>query len=320
MDLFEQKHIAPMLLHQTQPFDSDDYVFELKFDGVRCIAYLDPEKGEVTLENKRFRDVSALFPELSEMFRCITSHVVLDGELVVFVNGMPDFFALQRRTLLGDSFRIARAAGTCPVQFVAFDILYLDGKDLTNLPLMLRKKMLKQNVKEGNGLAISRYIERNGVAFFSLVKAKNLEGIVAKRKDGLYHIGKRTRDWLKIKVMQDEELLICGYHPDENGAVKDLVLCERVDEVCAESGVQREFRAKNGALVCRGKVYLGISREERKIIESFAAKNPAGKPIFPQYKNVVWMKPQLVGTVEYMHKTANGSLRQPVWKGLRADV
>ena len=159
-------------------------------------------------------------------------------------------------------------------------------------------------MREGNNLTISRYIESNGVAFFELTKSQELEGIVAKHKDGLYHIGKRTRDWLKIKVMQDEDLLILGYQPDEDGDVKDLIL---------------GYYDEDGKLQCRGKVYLGISKEERGIIAQFAKTNTVKKPWFLKYKNAVWLKPQLVGTAHFMHETARGGMRQPVWKGLRFD-
>lgn len=291
-----------MLLYETQPFDDENYIYELKLDGIRCLAYIDGKS--VVLQNKRHKDVTAIYPELSQMNKCAERRVILDGELVVLnKDGKPDFYALQRRSLMTDSFKISLAAKSNPVQFVAYDIIYHNGKDLTDKPLMERKKILSESVNEGNNLTISRYIESNGVAFFELAKAQELEGIVAKRKDGLYHIGRRTRDWLKIKVMQDEDLLILGYQPDEHGEVKDLILGYYDD----------------GKLQCRGKVYLGISKEERGIIAQFAKTNTVKKPWFPKYKNAVWLKPQLVGTAHFMHETARGGMRQPVWKGLRFD-
>lgn len=303
MDLFEEKNISPMLLQEVkEPFDDEDYIYELKLDGIRCIAYIEPKS--VSLQNKRFKELSPLYPELSDMCKCVKKKVILDGELVVLTDGKPDFYALQRRSLMTDSFRIALASKKNPVQFAAYDILYYDGKDLTDKPLMERKAILSQNVKEGNGMSISRYIEEKGIAFFEHAKGQDLEGIVAKRKDGLYHVGKRTRDWIKIKVMQDEDLLICGYQPNEDGKVKDLIL---------------GYYDEKGTLKCRGKVYLGISKEERKIISDFAKKNTVKKPWFDKYKNVVWLKPELVGTAHFMHETENGGMRQPVWKGLRDD-
>lgn len=302
-DLFEDKNISPMLLYQTDPFDDDDYVFELKLDGIRCIAYVD--STSVTLHNKRFKDVTGLYPELSKICECVKNRVVLDGELVVLNDdGKPDFYALQRRSLMTDDFRIRLAAEKAPVQFVAYDILYCGGEDLTGKILTERKKILAREVKEGNGLSVSRFIEGAGRAFFELAKREGLEGIVAKKKSGLYHIGKRTRDWVKIKVMQDEDLLICGYQPDEKGKVKDLILGD-YDE--------------SGVLQCRGKVFLGVSEEERKIVAEFAERNGVKKPWFDKYEGAVWLKPRLCGVVQYMHLTEGGGMRQPVWKGLRDD-
>ena len=238
------------------------------------------------------------------MSKCVKKNTVLDGELVVLTDGKPDFYALQKRSLMSDKFRIQLAARSNPVQFAAYDILYYDGKDLTDKPLMERKEILQEKVKEGNGLSISRYIEEKGIAFFSLAKEQDLEGIVAKKKDGLYHIGKRTSEWIKIKVMQDEDLLICGFQPDEDGLPKDLIL---------------GYYDEKGNLKCRGKVYLGVSKEERALILQYAKKNTVKDAWFEKYKNVVWLKPELVGTVRFMHETQNGGMRQPVWKGLRED-
>ena len=301
-DLFIDKNIDPMLLYETEPFDSDEHIFELKLDGIRCIAYIEPKS--VVLQNKRHKDVTDIYPELSDMKKCVKKRVILDGELVVLIDGKPNFYALQNRSLMSDEFRIKLAAKNDPVQFVAYDILYLDGKDLTVKPLMERKEMLNKAVTEGHGLSISRYIEKNGIAFFELAKQEKLEGIVAKKKDGLYHIGKRTHDWVKIKVMQDEDLFVCGYQPDENGNVKDLIL---------------GYYDDNDKLQCRGKVYLGVSESDRKITGEFAKKNTVKRPWFEKYKNAVWLKPELIGTAHFMNETENGGMRQPVWKGLRTD-
>ena len=300
MDLFEQKNISPMLLYQVEPFDDKDYIFELKLDGIRCIAYIDTKS--VVLQNKRFKDVTDIYPELKDMNKCVKHKVILDGELVVLTDGRPDFYALQTRSLMTDKFRIELAAKRNPVQFVAYDIIYNNGKDLTNTVLIKRKEILQKSIEEKNNLSISRYIEEKGKAFFELAKKENLEGIVAKKKDGLYHIGKRTRDWVKIKVMQDDDLIVLGYKPDDKGNVKDLIL-----------GYE-----ENGKLKCKGGVYLGISKEERAIIKRFA-RNNKGEPISNKYKDVIWIKPELIGTVQYMQETESGNMRQPVWKGLKMD-
>jgi len=292
-----------MLLNEVkEPFDDEDYIYELKLDGIRCVAYIEPKS--VTLQNKRFKDLTPIYPELTDICKCVKKRVILDGELVVLTDGKPDFYALQKRSLMGDKFRISLAAKKNPVQFVAYDILYFNGKDLTDKPLMERKEKLSSVVTEGYNLSVSRWIEKSGITFFELAKKESLEGIVAKKKDGLYHIGKRTSDWIKIKVMQDEDLFVLGYQPDEDGKVKDLIL---------------GYYDEKGVLKCRGKVYLGVSKAEQKIIAEFAKKNTVKKPWFDKYKNAVWLKPQLVGTAHFMHETESGGMRQPVWKGMRED-
>ena len=165
-DLFDKKNISPMLLYQTEPFDGEDYIFELKLDGIRCIADIDEES--VVLQNKRWKDITDTYPELKEMYKCVKHRVILDGELVAFVDGIPNFYALQTRSLMTDKFKIEIASKRNPIQFVAYDILYYNGKDLTDKPLMERKRILSESIKEGNNLSISRYIEQDGKAFLNL--------------------------------------------------------------------------------------------------------------------------------------------------------
>lgn len=297
-DLFSDRNISPMLMYETEPFDDENYIYELKLDGIRCLAYLGDNATE--LMNKRNKNVTEIYPELKEIHRCAKKKCILDGELVVFNDGVPDFYALQARSLKTDEFKIKLASKKNPVQFVAYDILYCDGEQITDKPLMERKKIMEDNISESNGLSISRYIERDGIKFFELAKARGLEGIVAKEKSGKYYIGKRTRKWLKIKVMQEEDLIICGYQPDENGYPKDIVLGERDDK---------------GNLVYRGKVFLGVSKEERALLYEYATKGTT-KPHFELKGDIVWLEPKLIGTVRYMHVTENG-FRQPVWKGIK---
>lgn len=302
-DLFNDKNISPMLLYQVKPFDDEDYIYELKLDGIRCLAYLDAEN--TTLRNKRNKDVTDIYPELSGIHKCAKKKCILDGELVIFKDGKPDFYSLQARSLKSDTFKIKLAAKKMPVQFVAYDMIYIDGERITDKPLMERKELMAENLSESNDLSISRYIEKEGIAFFELAKKQGLEGIVAKKKYGKYYIGKRTREWVKIKVMQDEDVLICGYQPDEEGNVKDLVLGYYDDN----------------KIQLRGKVYLGVSKQEREIIKKFAEKNYLNEALFKEYsdKDIVWVKPILVGNVQYMHTTETGSMRQPVWKGLKTE-
>ncbi len=305
MDIFETKNISPMLLeHISEPFNSEDYIFELKLDGIRCLAYLD--ERQTILKNKRNKDVTDVYPELKQIHKQIKKRCILDGELVSLnKDGSPNFFALQKRSLLTDKFRIELEMEKNKVNFVAYDILYLDDKQTTNLTLTERKKLLKNNIKENELLSISRIVENEGIKLFELTQQLSLEGIVAKKKNSTYQIGKRSKDWIKIKNLIDEDFYICGLMFDEDNQIKDLVLTTKV----------------NGKYINRGKVYLNISKEEQNFILNFALTHTKNKPLFEIYsdKNILWIEPKLVCTVQYMMQTKDGNLRQPVFKGLRTD-
>jgi len=150
-----------------------------------------------TLISRHGKDLSSIFPEV-QLHNAVKTSVVLDGELVVMTNGVPDFYALRARSLMKNDFKINLASKTTPVSFVTFDILYLDGENLCNKPLHERKKILAVNVKENNNLSISRFIETNGLDLFNAAVENNLEGVIAKRADGIYRPNKRTHDWLKF--------------------------------------------------------------------------------------------------------------------------
>lgn len=297
-DPFEARSFAPMLFYESEPFDSPDYIYELKMDGIRALAYLDTDK--ITIINKRGKDVTANYPELSSIHAGCRGRAVIDGEIVAFWNGKPDFFRLQRRSLLVDPFKIKLAAAAVPVTFVAFDILYRQGETLYDLPLMERKRMLAETITENNRLVLSRYIEDKGIGFFELAKKENLEGIVAKKKDSRYYPGTRRDVWLKIKVYQEEDLVICGYVPKENGNIKELIMGDY----------------ENGKLRIRLRIN---TMKNQKTIKKFASVFP-GPPLASGHgEEVVWMNPYLVGTVRYMMKTETGGLRQPVFKGISTD-
>ena len=305
MDLFDSKDISPMLLEvKKQPFDDENYIFELKLDGIRCIAYLD--KDNTYLRNKRNKELIDIYPELKNIHKQAKKRCILDGELVVLnPDGSPNFSLLQKRSLLSDPLKIEFESEKHKVHFVAYDILYLGSENLIDRPLIERKQLLAKNIKENDDLSISRYIEGQGIKLSNLTKKLKLEGIVAKEKISTYEIGKRSKNWIKIKNLIDEDLNICGLKLDENNNIKDLVLCEKV---------------KNGYRY-RGKVFLNISKEEQKIILAFALKNPLKKPLFPALsdKDIIWLKPTLVCTIEYMMLTKDGMMRQPVFKTLRDD-
>lgn len=296
MDLFTGKNIAPMLIAQMQlPFNDPDWIYELKLDGCRCIAYL--EKDRTILRNKRNMELLPRFPELKDIHTSVKDRCILDGELVVMVNSVPEFYELQKRTLMTNPVKISMAAERLPASFVAYDCLQVNDKVLLDTPLMERKVLLQELVQENERIAVSRYIEEKGAELFELTVQKELEGVVAKRKNSLYFQGKRTKDWIKFKRMADKEFVICGYEP---GHMTSLIL-----------GEYRE-----GALAYAGTVTLGVRREITRVLKKGLCPFVA----IPQGKeNVVWCKPEFLGIVEYMPNTMD-ALRQPVFKGIRDDV
>jgi bifunctional non-homologous end joining protein LigD/DNA ligase-1 len=243
MDIFESRGASPMLLtEEKEPFDSPDYLFELKMDGIRCLAYLGD--GMTDLRNKENIALLPLYPELAGLCVQAGGNMILDGELVVMAKGKPDFEKLQRRSLLSDAFKIRLAAERDPVTYVAFDILYHRGRELYGLQLAERKRLLETAVRENERLAVSRVIREQGAALYRLAESMDLEGIVAKRAGSLYYPGKRTKDWVKIKYMQEEDFIAAGYIPKE-GSLLSLVL----------------LRQAEGGPIYAGHVTMGVSRE-----------------------------------------------------------
>lgn len=302
MDLFEDKCIKPMLIGENQEaFDSPEYIYELKLDGERCIAYLDKEVTD--LRNKRNVKVLVKVPELSTMHKQVKYRCILDGELIVIKDGKPNFYEILKRSTLSNTFKIKLASAKLPASFTAFDILYYKDHSVTDLPLMERKKLLEKVIKENERFAISRYIEGEGIQFYKLAKANDLEGIVAKRKDSKYYQDKKTKDWIKIKYLLDDDFVVCGYIFKGKGVISIVI-----------------GQYSGNELTYKGHVTLGISSEDYRRIETTPKLNYhpfANLPIGND--NAVWIEPNLVCVVKYMMKTANGGLRQPVFKGLRND-
>lgn len=219
-DLFTEKHIEPMLIAENvPPFEDPEWLYELKWDGERCIAYLDPSEG-TELRNKRQVRMLPKVPELAEIHLQAKKRCILDGELLCLVGGKPSFETIQRRSLMSNRYKIELEAQRFPATYVAFDCLYYDGEDLTMQPLTERKKILATAVTESPRMAVSHVFDAGqALALFQIAKEQGLEGIVAKRKDSLYFQGTRTRTWLKMKNMMDDDFVVCGYIYKENNMI-----------------------------------------------------------------------------------------------------
>lgn len=300
MDIFEEKKIKPMLIsEQREPFNSPDWIYEIKLDGIRCIAYLDNMGTD--LRNKREKKLLPCVPELSKINKQAKQKCILDGELFILKNGAVDFYEIQRRALMTNPFKIELASLRYPACYVAYDILYVSDKITIELPLMERKKILQETIIENNFISLSRHIEENGIALFEAAKAQNLEGIVAKKKDSKYYFDKRTKNWIKCKIMATDDCVICGYIRKANN-MTSIVLGQYDD--CK--------------LIYKGHVTLGVSLS---ILNDYNYKVIDSAPfdsVPPGNENAVWLEPELVCVVESM-PTEKNSFRQPVFKGIRDD-
>ncbi len=301
MSLFEEKNLSPMLISQMQePFNDDKWIYELKLDGCRCIGYFD--QTGTCLRNKRNMELLPRFPELKDLHRSVSERTVLDGELVVLLNGVPDFFELQRRTLLTDRFKIEMAAARHPASFVAYDCLYEGSRSIMDQPLLERKEALLSSVRENGLIAISRFIPTDGIGLFHAADEKELEGVVAKRASSLYYPGKRTKDWIKFKRMADEEFVVCGYIRKSNKTFSIIL-----------------GKYHDGAYLYKGHVTLGVTKETVSQLRENGITPFTAIPAGSGNESAIWVYPDKVCTVEYMPNTKN-SLRQAVFKGFRTDM
>jgi DNA ligase D-like protein (predicted ligase) len=313
MSLFEEK-IKPMLAHLAEPFDSDEFLFEIKFDGTRTIAYIDVNKKSVSFLNRRGIFFEWRYPEFKEIWKDVNAKkVVLDGELVIFEKGKPQFYLLEEREHVSDKTRIELLSKINPATYVVFDILHLDGKDLIDLPLKERKEILKKVVKESSRVILSEYVIGKGKKFFESVKKAGLEGVVAKRLNSTYQINKRSKDWLKIKVLNTLDVIICGYTLGEGKreGYFGALLC----------GVWYE-----GKLRYLGRVGTGFDEKllrelTSKLKELETDKNPFD--IFEEepaiLEKVRWVKPKLVAEVKFMNLSEDLKMRAPAFVRLRED-
>lgn len=206
--MFDKKDIKPMLLGELdKPFNDNNYLYELKFDGYRVLIYASYDKIEIRSRNNI--DITYLYPELKSIKKMVKNKkVIFDGEIVVLNNGKPSFSKLQARSHIKDKSKIGSIIDSNPVVFIAFDILYQD-KELINEPLIIRKEILGKY--RDNEVFIKSTIFDNGIKLFKEIKKRNLEGIVAKEKNSIYIPNKRVNYWIKIKNFKREYFYIHGF-------------------------------------------------------------------------------------------------------------
>jgi len=296
-----------MLADTAEPFDSDKHLFEPKWDGFRCLAYI--ENSLTKLQSRNGFDLTRNFPELSLLHRHIaTPPAIVDGEIIILQGDRESFHLLLER--LRQRPKAMLGVGDVPALFVAFDILYVQGESVTHCPLEERKALLTEASDVGEHFLVNIHIYQDGKRFFQAAVAQGREGIMAKRLDSPYLPGKRSRHWLKIKPLRTIEAVVLGYIPKGKGGFSSLVL--------------GQYHPDRPSLVCIGNVGTGFSEEaigdilER--LEPIGSDNALPIALPDNLKSVVWVKPNIVVEISYLEYTSAGNLRHPSFRCIRLDI
>ncbi|MGK6342475.1 DNA ligase D [Chryseobacterium sp. DT-3] len=303
-------HIEPMLATLVdKPFDSDEWIYEVKWDGYRAVSFIND--GEVEIKSRNDKSFNEKFYPIHEALSKLKFNAVLDGEVVVVgEGGKSNFGALQNW----------RSESDGDLVYYVFDVLWYEGKDLKDLPLVQRKAILEQILPTSQTILLSQDFDTSGIEFLEAAKKMDLEGIMAKRKDSLYHSKIRTKDWLKIKANKRQEVVIGGFtlNDDSSKLFSSLLV-----------GV---FEGKE--LVYTGKVGTGFNdSDQRDMMElfkslitkkvPFAEEPDVNKPSRfrpnPPHASVTWLKPELLCEVTYTELTSDGVMRHPSFQGMRTD-
>jgi DNA ligase D-like protein (predicted ligase) len=288
--------VEPMKAVLTdERFSSEEWIFERKLDGIRCLAFR--RGGEVRLLSRNKLSLNARFPEIASALQAASDvDCVVDGEVVAFSGGKTSFERLQQR-------------GERPVSifYYIFDLLYVDGHDVRALSTRTRKALLKEAMMFGGPLRNTPHRNRDGEAFYAEACRRGWEGLIAKRVDAPYS-GGRSRDWLKFKCSAEQELVIGGF--------------------TAPKGTRTELGAlllgyyDSGRLRYAGKVGTGFTEETlRRLSSSLAPLERSSSPFADEVKerNTTWVEPRLVAQVGFSEWTRDGRLRHPRFLGMRED-
>jgi bifunctional non-homologous end joining protein LigD len=296
----------PMLAKLVpQPFSSKDWIFEIKWDGFRAVAYVNKD---LSLRSRNGKELKYNFPELEEL-KQLTHDVVLDGEIVTIKEGKADFQALLERGKAVSPAEIEFHTRRSPAVYIVFDLLEKDGIPLLNLPLIERKRILKGSVKEGQHTLLSDFVEEKGEAYYKIALEKGLEGVMAKKKGSLYEPGVRSGNWLKIRKLRSCDCVIFGYTKGTGARAETF------------GALLLGLYDRKNRPVYVGKVGTGFSQDVLKALAgAFQELRTTVAPFKAElHEEVTWLKPELVCEVLYQAVTRDGRLRMPRFRGLRED-
>ncbi len=302
--------VRPMLATPDGlPRDETNWAFELKWDGVRAISYVDG--GRVTLRSRGDHDVTSTYPELRRLGEQLgATQVVLDGEVVAFDDrGRPSFGRLQKR--MGVSAPTSRLLSTHPVLYVVFDLLHLDGRSTLDLPYRQRRSLLDGLQLEGPTWRTVPQLEGSGEDLLFATREQGLEGVLAKRLDSPYRPGQRSKSWRKIKNELTQDVVVGGWKPGQgrrSETVGSLLL-----GLPTSDGLEYVGKVGTGfTSAMLDDLHGALRRIERKT-------SPFADVPRADAKDARWCTPRLVGEVVFSEWTSDGRLRHPSWRGLRPE-
>jgi bifunctional non-homologous end joining protein LigD len=286
------------------PFSSDEYLFEVKWDGLRCLLFVEPD-GRLRLQDRALGDITSRLPELRDIARQVVPGTVLDGELVATdQEGRPDYPALRRRLTKGD-----HEASSAALAYLAFDALYVSGRSVLRQPLMRRKARLQRAVTGGGHLFVPQHIEREGVELFEACLERGLEGVMAKHRDSTYVPGQRSPFWLKVKAIKGDDFVVLGSTYGTGGEPFGALLVGYYE---------------GGRLLPCGSVGGGFDEESlgalTRELDRLATETCPLTPVPVLTAPVRWCLPQVVVSVRYSEWAPDGTLRFPIFNGLRPEV
>lgn len=293
----------PMLARSADPFTDKDWIFEVKWDGTRALCSIN---DEATFINRRGVNITYRYPEL-QITDSVASPCVLDGEIVVLVQGIPSFSDLQRREHIDDPFKIQVLSTQLPAVYIVFDMLKINDKDLTRTPLLERKRLLQKTVSESERLLICPYIQEKGEDYFKAVTESGFEGVMAKKKDSIYYPGKRSGYWLKIKKTTTADCIIGGYTQGEGARESTFAA------LLLGVGCPLEFVGKVGS----GFTEDDLTHLFDLLTQIEIDETPFSAPV--PLDNIHFVKPEYVCEVKYQQITSDNKLRAPVFLRMRYD-
>jgi bifunctional non-homologous end joining protein LigD len=307
------EHLVPMLARADDlPRNTDGWEFEVKWDGVRALAYARP--GRLRLESRNLNDISESYPEIRAMMRQLgMREAILDGEIVAFEeSGRPSFERLQRRMHVTSGAALRRRVADTPIVYAIFDILFLDGRSLLGLPYTDRREQLESLGLSGPAWRVPARHGGDGRVLLDATRKQGLEGIVAKRADSRYEPGRRTGAWIKIKHTRGQELVIGGWLPGEGRR------SERIGALLVGYHDGSPTALRYAGRVGTGFTDALLDELARRLQPLKREETPFDpRPRLP--RNAVYVEPSLVAYVEFTEWTNDGVMRAPSFKGLRDD-